>query len=108
MRLNDMIEIHKAQSCEPLDVLLSLSAFESTRHGKERALGLEGFTACLAIGGSESLDFLIGVDEICYSFKQARKRELGGHVLENADIHIDRIVSCLTNSISVAKIQILK
>ena len=92
----DVVEIHKAQSCKPFDVLLSLSSLESTCHGKERAFGLEGLAACLAIRGGECLDFLIGSDEVGYSFKQARKRKLGGHVFENTNVHIYRIVSWLT------------
>ena len=93
VRLKDMVEIHKAQSCELLDVLLSLSSLESTRHGEERTLGLECLAACLAIGGGECLDFLIGSDEVGYSFKQARKRKLGGYVFENADVHIFSMLS---------------
>ena len=96
VRFEDMVEIHKAQSCELLDVLLSLSALESTRHGEELALGLEGLAASLAIGGGECLQLLIGADEVGYSFKQAWEWELGGHVFENANVHFYRIVSCLT------------
>ena len=55
----DVVEIHKAQSCKPFDVLLSLSSLESTCHGKERAFGLEGLAASLAIGGGECLDFRV-------------------------------------------------
>ena len=83
-----VVEVHEAQSCELLDVLLSLSSLENTRHGEEWALGLECLAASLAIGGGECLDFLIGADEVGHSFKQARKRELGGHVFENANVHI--------------------
>ena len=104
VRLKDMIEIHEAQSCELLDVLLSLASFESTRHSKEWALGLEGLAACLAIRGGECLDFLISSDEVGYSFKQARKRELGGHVFENTDVHFFQClmlsVQCLINSVA--------
>ena len=94
--LVDVVEVHKAQSCELLDVLLSLASLEGTCHGEERTLGLECLAASLAIGGGESLDFLIGSDEVGYSFKQARKRKLGGHVFENTNVHIYRIVSWLT------------
>ena len=83
-----VVEIHEAQSCKPFDVLLSLASLESTCHGKEWAFGLERLAACLAIGGGESLDFLIAANEVGYSFKQARKRELGGHVFENANVHL--------------------
>ena len=69
VRLKDMIEIHKAQSCELLDVLLSLASLESTCHGEERTLGLECLAASLAIGGGECLELLIGADEVGYSFK---------------------------------------
>ena len=107
VRLKDMIEIHKAQSCETLDVLLSLSSLESTCHGKELTLGLECLAASLAIGGGECLELLIGSDEVGYSFKQAWKWELGGHVFENANVHLFQCfmlsVQCLINS--VAKIQ---
>lgn len=88
VRLEDMIEIHEAQSCELLDVLLSLASLESTGYGEEWALGLECLAACLAIRGGECLDFLIASDEVGYSFKQALKRELGGHVFENTNVHI--------------------
>ena len=96
VRLNDVVEIHEAQSCELLDILLSLASLESTGNGEERALGLERLAASLAIGGGECLELLIGEDEVGYSFKQARKRKLGGHVFENANVHFYRIVSCLT------------
>ena len=92
----NVVEIHEAQSCKPFDVLLSLASLEGTSHGEERAFGLEGLAASLAIGGGECLDFLIAANEVGYSFKQARKRELGGHVFENTNVHIYRIVSCLT------------
>ena len=91
--LVDVVEIHKAQSRELLDVLLSLASLESTCHGEEWALGLERLAASLAIGGGENLDFLIGSDEVGYSFEQARKRELGGHVFENANVHIFLMLS---------------
>ena len=49
----NVVEIHEAQSCKPFDVLLSLSALESTCHGEEWTFGLEGLAASLAIGGGE-------------------------------------------------------
>ena len=103
VRLKDMVEIHEAQPCETLDVLLSLSSLENTSHGEELAFGLECLAACLAIGGGERLQFLIGADEVGYSFKQARKRKLGGHVFENTDVHLFQClmlsVQCLINSV---------
>ena len=84
----DMVEIYEAQSCECLDVLLSLASLEGAGDGEELAFGLEGLAASLAIGGGECLELLIGSDEVCHSFKQARKRELGGHVFENANVHL--------------------
>ena len=87
VRLKDMIEIHKAQSCKTLDVLLSLASLENTSHGEERTLGLEGLAASLAIGGGESLQLLIRPDEIGYFSKLSCDRKLGCHVFEYTDVH---------------------
>ena len=84
----NVVEVHEAQSCKPLDVFLSLASLEDAGDGKELAFGLERLAASLAIGGGECLEFLIGADEVGYSLKQARKRKLGGHVFENANVHI--------------------
>lgn len=88
VRLKDMIEIHEAQSCEPLDILLTLSALKDAGYGEELALGLEGLAAGLAIRSCERLQLFIASDEVGYSFKRTWKRELGGHVFENANVHI--------------------
>ena len=85
---HDMVEIYEAQSCKSLDVLLPLAALEGAGDGEELALGLEGLATCLAVGGCECFELLIGADEVGYSFKQARKRELGGHVFENTNVHL--------------------
>ena len=67
--LNDVVEIHQAQTRGLLDVVLPLATLEEDGYGKEGALQLILLVARLAIGGSERPEVFIAADEVGYSLQ---------------------------------------